>query len=296
MVKDMGFAEMMKDLITDRLGDGYEVSVREVTKNNGTVLSGLTITKEDVPVAPTIYLELMEEAFEKGELSVTAAVNSIVRTYAEHSISEKPEFLNGLDAEKIYSYVLPKVINADRNREFLNGVPHAEFLDLAIVYLYHVEVRGLPGNINITNKFAQNFGLEPEKLHTRSIENLKRSGLEMMELANLIASLTGNDEIGEELSGAHKMYVFTNGSRFNGAACMVNPECFVELSERYACDLFLLPSSVHELIVIPDCDKINVSELRAMVRSVNETEVSNEDFLSNSVYVFDHKEKQLRIA
>ena len=61
------FAAVVKEAVEASLGDGYEVSINEVLKNNDTHLTGLTIRTEESNVAPTIYLEGMFERYKAGD-------------------------------------------------------------------------------------------------------------------------------------------------------------------------------------------------------------------------------------
>ena len=77
---------------------------------------------------------------------------------------------------------------------------------------------------------------------------------------------------------------------------MIDPEIFVDLSEKMGCDLYVLPSSIHEIIVVPAVSQCNEDELRDMVRDVNRSSVSNEDFLSDTLYRYNRGTAQLQIA
>ena len=77
---------------------------------------------------------------------------------------------------------------------------------------------------------------------------------------------------------------------------MIDNDIFVELSEKMGCDLYILPSSIHEVIVVPAFNSVNSEELRDMVRDVNKTAINSEDFLSDSLCLFDRNTFQLQVA
>lgn len=298
-----GFAEMMRDMIQDRLGAGYEVDIRNVEKNNGVKLTGLSICGRDSSIAPTLYLESIEESYEKGEISVSDAVESIINTFKKEDCCRDTNFISQIlcDAEEIYKRVYPKVINAEKNINLLATVPHFRFLDLAEIFLVKMEINGVIGNVTIKNDLADNLGIDIQRLEKAACENMRKRGIERKPLSSMIIDLMGgsNDlsqEVGEEITGGISMTVVTNKEKYNGACCMIDKEIFADITRETGCDLFVLPSSVHEVIVVPAYGRFEADELKNMVMDVNRSTVNNEDFLSDSVYRFDHITKELLVA
>lgn len=302
MVKDMGFAEMMKDLVEDRLGNGYEVSIRDVVKNNGTELTGLSVGAKDARIAPTIYLEGIESEFEDSKISAGEAADMIVRTFKREENPDEVSILGIMqDAKEIYKRVYPKLINAERNEELLKTVPHVEFLDLAEIFVVKMELSAGTGNVTIKNDLMDMMGLDIENLKKTAHENMVSKGLYKSSLSSIIAELIGgSDEIpglsNEQFEDSIPMTIVTNPEKFNGACCLLEKSIFAEMSEELESDLYILPSSIHEVIVVPDTDRFDKEELRHMVMDVNRTSVSEEDFLSDSIYRFDRVTEKIQVA
>ncbi len=104
------------------------------------------------------------------------------------------------------------------------------------------------------------------------------------------------DEIlNNELSGngGIRMFVLTNMDRYYGDSIILYPGLLQEIRKNMDHDLFLLPSSVHEFIMVPDTGDIGGDELSELVKSVNETSVGAEDYLSDSVYLFKDDEIEI---
>jgi len=300
MVKERGFAEMMRDLVKDRLGDGYDVNLRDVMKNNGTELTGLSIGAKDARIAPTIYLEGFEERFEQGRISVNEAVEEIIKVFRKEDDQDAGSLYEIFsNVEEIYKRVCPKIINAERNAELLKTVPFVKFLDLAEIFVVKMEISGNTGNVTINNDLVERLGIDIEKLKDSAYGNMKKRGIEQKSLSSMIKDLIfDSGEVPEELNEPEgiSMMVVTNRERYNGACCMIDPEIFVDLSEKMGCDLYVLPSSIHEIIVVPAVSQCNEDELRDMVRDVNRSSVSNEDFLSDTLYRYNRGTAQLQIA
>ncbi len=128
-----------------------------------------------------------------------------------------------------------------------------------------------------------------------------RKGLYKRSLSSMIAELIGDPgempELSEEqFTDSIPMTIVTNPDKFNGAYCLLEKKIFKEMSEEMGCDLFILPSSIHEVIVVPDLPRFDKEVLRNMVMDVNRSSVSDEDFLSDSIYRFDRVTAQLQVA
>lgn len=83
------------------------------------------------------------------------------------------------------------------------------------------------------------------------------------------------------------MWVATVEGGMNGASVTQLPDFLQEAAERLGGDYFVLPSSVHEVLFIRDDGSFEREALETMVKGVNATEVSEADFLSDSVYHYD---------
>jgi len=304
MLKNREFGKLIMDVLRDRLGSDYEVAEREVTKNNGVVLSGLSITKNDASIAPTVYLESMEEEYEKGAVGITQIVERIIETVKKEP--ERVSLPGGLaeivnDPERVYANCYPRVVNAERNTELLKDAPHDLYLDLAVVYVIRiVDVFDSPGNIMIRNDLAEKIGISHDRLRESAFENIRRDGYVTSTLTDMIKGMLGDmDGLRDEdlcSPTSFQMYIITNDSKYFGANCLLDNEVFVELSDRLGSDLYVLPSSVHEVICVEASDSVDPVDLAEMVHSVNVSSVSDEDYLSDTIYRFCKENRQLAIA
>lgn len=92
-----------------------------------------------------------------------------------------------------------------------------------------------------------------------------------------------------EYTGEDILYVLTNSSRVNGAACILYDNLLKKFANDVHSDLYILPSSVHEVIIVPKKNAFDKSELADMVREVNEQGVSQDEILSDNVYEYNRK-------
>jgi hypothetical protein len=89
------------------------------------------------------------------------------------------------------------------------------------------------------------------------------------------------------------MYVLTNTSGSLGAAALFYPDVKDKAAELIGSDYYILPSSTHEVILVPDSAGINPKELCEMVKQANRTVVDEKDILSDNVYHYDKDSRDL---
>lgn len=285
------------------------VSIHDVTKNNGVVLTGLTFSKKDVNISPTIYLENFYKEYQEGK-SMEGILEEIKEIYYGSRMENSINMDFFTDYEKAKKNIVYKLINYEKNKELLKEIPHKKFLDLAIVFYYLVDMKEFANaTILIHNKHLECWGKDADTIYHEAVKNtpglLKVSFCGMMEV---LQELTQEDilyaremyELQEKENEDERkyvleihvrrdetgMYVLTNSTRMYGAATILYKDVLEKCSKALAANLFILPSSVHEVILLPDEGQITKEKLKEMVREVNETQIEPQEILSDSVYYF----------
>ena len=92
------------------------------------------------------------------------------------------------------------------------------------------------------------------------------------------------------------MFILTNTEKYFGAYSIFYPNVQQHVADVLNTSYFVLPSSIHEMILVPDSGLYTPRELQDMVKSVNQTQVDPRETLSDSVYYYDHKSKKLTVA
>lgn len=289
----------------EELGEDIKVSLQDVTKNNGVVLTGLTFTQKNVNISPTVYLEDFYEKYQEG-----TAMEDIIKEIRE--IYEKSKLDQDIDMEFFTEYekakgrIVYKLIHYDKNRELLKNIPHREYLDLAIVYYYLVDMKEFANaTILIHNKHLDYWKVDESELYRLATENtpklLKMHFCGMMDvlkelteedfwLENKEKTENGDNRVFMEAHSekdATGMYVLSNVSRLYGASAILYEDVLEYCYKRLGGNFFILPSSVHEVILVPDEGQITREKLSQMVREVNATQVDEQEQLSDFVYYYN---------
>lgn len=263
------------------------IEIREVLKNNGVRLMGLTITDPSVSVSPTIYLERFYDRYQNGE-GADEIAEQIVEIYEENRIREQVDF------DSIYQYdharenLYLKVVNAEKNADLLKEVPHRDFLDLALLPYLQLDQSAF-GNATtlIRDNMLSYWNVKPEELLDDATKNMQRCmGYTLTPILDILRDHVTGEEFDDPVEVDPMMYVlFLPGLNYS-AVLMTMDHIMAQVAEELNADLYVLPSSIHEVIIIPASDMLCLSKLGELVKTVNETTVSNEEILSDHAYFY----------
>lgn len=295
----MEFTEKVQKAIAEKMGEGYQVELQEVHKNNNVVLQGLLIHTKEQNISPTIYLNSFWEAYEKG-IPFAVIVERIMRIYREDTPKENVDMSFFRDFEKVKDRICYRLISAERNRELLSGIPHMEYLDLAICFYYSYQGEALGnGSILVHDSHMEMWHTTTDVLYELAKQNTPRLfPKEWNSMEAVIRELMVQSEDVEETEAFLEelpMQILSNTDRVHGAACILYPGVLSEWAESRKQNLYIIPSSVHEVIVLPDNGEEDPCRLREMISEVNATQVEPEEILSNHLYYYDLILKQVKI-
>lgn len=290
------FKQHISQVIQTKLGSSVKVTVQEIIKNNNTRLDGLTILSNQLNISPTIYLNYYYNQYQKGK-SLDEIYQDILLTYEENKPTDCIDISFFTDYEKVKGHIVFKLINFERNHELLDNVPHYRYLDLAIVFNCLLE-SGTTGSatILIHNHHLAFWHITKDDLYALAMENTPK--LLAYDLKNMTEVLKGllKTEFSSSFDSSSKdfpMYVLSNRSKLNGSGCILYKNLLSDFSRKLNSDLYILPSSIHEVLIIPAKKAASAEELSDMVKEVNATQLSNEEILSDHVYYFCRETSKL---
>ncbi len=269
------------------------VELKRVTKNNGVIYTGISVCNEEERVYPTIYLEPFYDELGEEPLS-DEIIDRICKIYESRRLGVTPELDFLCDYEAVRKNLRCKLINFKSNKEWLNDVPHKRFLDLAIVPYYRIRDCDLgktimsEGSFVIRNSHLEMWNVSADALVGESMKNTFTmekpviTGMyELLKKLNPAFAPNVREEV--EVS---PMYVMTTDG-VNGAVSMLYEEKIGDFCESIDSDVYVIPSSINEVILVPRKGCIPEGMLNEMVREVNATELEPVDVLSDHVYYFD---------
>ncbi|MCI8287390.1 MAG: hypothetical protein HFH89_07015 [Lachnospiraceae bacterium] len=294
------FAEKVQITLTALLKEDVQITTQ--LKLNGICLTGLIIKNAESNISPTIYLNTYYDRYLKtGDLS--AVVTSIVKEYQDYKLTTTFDMEWFRDFNQVKDKICYRLINYDLNRELLDSVPHIKYLDLAKTYYVPCKLNDTSsGSITIYNSHLDMWGTTAEELDILAENNTPRlHAPSFKRIGDCLCELAGTGELPDDESTdvpqiLSHMYVLTNSQNSNGAAAICYQAPLRDFSLKTGKDIIILPSSIHETILLPLENTDNINSLKEMVKSVNETQVDPTERLSDSVYIYRKGTGQIEIA
>ena len=294
------FVEALKENLSER-GNDVDVKVSTVEKMNQSY-EAITITPEGSNIGMNMNLEVFAEAYESG-VPFDEIVEQVTNKVEAH-LADMPTFdVQSLtDYEQMKDKLAMEVVAADRNADLLAKVPHQEMEDMAVVYRFVMESdENGRASILVSNDLLDKMGVTPEQLHADALENapelrpavIKGMSEVMMDMMGEDAhEMFGIDEFPQD----EMMYVATVPDKISGAGVIAYQEFMDQAAEKLGGDFYILPSSIHEVLLVKDDGAVNFNDLKSMVEDVNATQVAPEEKLTDSVYHYDSKEHIFELA
>lgn len=295
----LNYEEFKKEIlkrVREEAGEDAEVEITVIQKNNGTPKEAIAFLDKENNLQPLIYLESIYSQYCAGaELSVCAGFAvEVYRSVMGLDIDTAYK-----DWQTVHNKIEMTVINRAWNADTISGIPHRDFLDLVLYCRVIIDKNenGVASMI-VKNYMLKEWGISEDELWEAAFSNLKREEFDIKDVNEVLrfiypeGDLTGLPDKNKFESA---LYVLTNKYQNCGAVGMLRTDMLEKFAERGGCDLYILPSSIHEVLLLKD-DEIPVEELRRMVRSVNRGVVDEMDRLSDEVYHYQRGSGKVEIA
>ncbi len=281
------FTEAVKERVSSLCGPEYKVKLTETLKNNSVRLTGIMIIEPDTNITPTIYLEDFYTDYCDGT-SIESIADRILTVYERNRcVGDVDVSLFG-DFDKICERIIYRLVNYEKNAELLDKVPHRRFLDLAVIYSVALgETKVGYASVTVYNEHLSGWGQSEEDLWEYARRNTPRIlEPELKPMTEMLSGIMGIEcpVEAEQPEGAPVLYVLTNKRHVSGAACMLYDSLIGDFAKQKGKDLYILPSSVHELILFDADESFDPEQLTEMIREVNETQVGEQEILSYRLY------------
>ena len=287
------FIERVRELLSIRLSHSYEIVLKKVVKNNDVCRYGISAFPKEgnngKKVSRIVYLEDFYQEYEDEQEynleGIVSEICSILTDFTSPGFNETAY----TDIDKVKDKIIFELVNYEKNEKRLLDRPYIKIMDLAVIFAFVATDLGRDfGVVHITNEIAKQFGLTRDEIwEFAKVNTPKLLKADIMPMSSFVYDEKADNE---------EMYIICNRKKTSGAGVILYDRILEELSSELESDLYILPSSVHETIVIRADKNKDVYALQEMVKNINNTVVSAEDILSDKVYCYYRNSKKLEIA
>lgn len=284
--------ETFKKEIRTRFLKDYPEAVITITanlKNNDEHRDVLTIRESGVNICPVLCLnDYYEDLADQSLDEIYARMNDAYQKNRQRTNLDLSFFM---DFSRVKDRIIFSLVSTSRNRELLEDVPHIDYLDLSIVFRYLLEAEDdCIQSILIRNSFLEKWGVSEHDLLKAAKANTPCLLPPDLEPLTAVLNNIAPGPYSEPEDGL-RIYVLTNQTRVQGAATLLYPNVLEQFAGQIGKDFYILPSSIHEVLLVPMDDSITPAELTEMVNDVNRTEVRPDEILSDHIYIYSHQSR-----
>ena len=267
-------------LLNSKMPYGYK---KEVVRKINTELDSITIIGNDIVAAPTIYFNNLYRQYKENEKLTVDQIAEMAFNMLIEGITSKPYDAIFLDEtkESFLSKIIFQVINRKKNEIYLRNVPNRDFMDLSIIYRYVVEINDDEvSSAVVTNKFSEKYDVTEEEMYEAAYKNTMEKIKPGIHQNSMIPG----------------MRFLTNDAGVYGANALLYKEIIAKEAKKIDADLYLIPSSIHEIIIYPVSNTLTADMLKETIEQINSSEIEPEDYLSDSLYIYKKTTDTIEIA
>lgn len=296
--------ELIREALPEHLRDS-NIEIVQNEKNNGVWLDAVSIQRQDTQVIPQMYLDGYFQDLRNGR-TMESIVDDMVQIYLSKDRTDFRGFpFDVTDYNEVKTRLTVQLINGISNEDFLKDVPCKSLDSTDLVAVYRVELESTEqgtSSAQVKNSMLELWGISADTLHQDAINNaMEKEPAKLVKMTAVMSSVMFGLDVRDipitdfEMEPG-EMYVLSNSNMLRGASALMYPGLMKTIAENSDTNVFILPSSIHETILLRDTGEMNAEELKAMVAGINQSEVSPEEVLSNEVYYFDRKEQTISMA
>lgn len=275
--------EIMKKFEIKMAEKGIDISTSEVIKLQEESYTGIALSFGPVP-APVLRLDEFEQMAEKAEDEIVDAMMEKAEALLAKAATES--FVSRMDFLGVYDEVRPRlfmaVVETERNKYTLRRCPHRSLVDMSAVC--RVNVSEDDENIAsalVTDSMMKLWGVTEEQLFADAYDNMS---VELMDMGAIVPGADADCPI---------KIARTKGIQANGAGVIAMPNFCEEMARKFGKSFYLLPSSIHEVLLVPDDDMFSPEPMVEMVRDINRTQVSLQERLTDNAYYYNKDTAEL---
>lgn len=285
------FRKIICEKMEERLGEGYQIGEHDTEKINGIVKQGISIRHEKENIGTICYLNQLYEDFMEGLVSEDEIIDLLCDTF------EHEKYLGQIDKkiawsqdwEKAKDYIKARLINTEKNEKLLKGRTHVNILDLSVIFHLEFFEEDVRAGFVVSDEMMAMWGQDKDTLLKQAIKNMEAEGIHIINIMAAKQKEVIHFENDKHMKDVvhEEPYVLTCKNVAYGAAAILSPQVRNLICKSFEDGVYILPSSIHELMLISKRMFKNVNELQRILKIGNMMTIEPEEYLSDMIYELD---------
>lgn len=284
------YKKELQELVQKEIGDQAKVVITTQVKSNDVIKEGITFEEAGTHAVPVIYLEEIYNTYQESQ-AIEESVETVLDIFRNSSPFQREDF--ALSWDLIKPKIQIRLIKREWNKEYINSLVYREWLDFAIIPVVRVSEKEVGSAVaSISKSMLAALQIDEKELWNAAFENLQKEYFFVQDIRSIFI---GETRQSQEDTG---VFVATNWNFQYGARVILRKDILKDFAEKNGYNLFILPSSQNEILILGDNGEMQVEDLKEMVASINGDPklISKEEVLSNSIYYYDYEQDKVRIA
>lgn len=284
------YKKELQELVQKEIGDQAKVVITTQVKSNDVIKEGITFEEAGTHAVPVIYLEEIYNTYQESQ-AIEESVETVLDIFRNSSPFQREDF--ALSWDLIKPKIQIRLLKREWNKEYINSLVYREWLDFAIIPVVRVSEKEVGSAVaSISKSMLAALQIDEKELWNAAFENLQKEYFFVQDIRSIFI---GETRQSQEDTG---VFVATNWNFQYGARVILRKDILKDFAEKNGYNLFILPSSQNEILILGDNGEMQVEDLKEMVASINGDPklISKEEVLSNSIYYYDYEQDKVRIA
>lgn len=278
----------------DGTGDKYFIDLHDTCKNNDTMLRSIVIRTSEQQISKNIYAEPYFDMNKRGT-SVEEIAQIIISMNSDKSMEQhlKENLIDLSDYDAVKERLILRLVSKELNNNFLKDKLYVEVPDTDLVAVFYVLVEISEIGISsaaVSRDYTGLWGIkEVDELYKVALENTQKVCPACFKSMGSFL-MSNMEEVDQEMidSVDRTLHILTNTTSINGATSILYKNVLKDFADAHEVDeLVILPSSRHEVLLLPQRGECDYKYCESMVQEINEAVVGRMDVLSNHIYIYD---------
>ncbi len=241
--------------------------------------------------------------FEHG-ICLIEAMCIVLESYKNIELEEVKHIEWIKDFDNVKDRLYFKVVNKSANEHYIDKYVCDSILDLLKVYCIMIKIKNGVSSIEIRKEYLEAWGLTEQEVMEIAESNSKELlpcaivnlyDCEQMVEQKDIHCLPTDLRYGREYEiGKDNKWMLSNKYLFEGATSMFYDNVLCDFAKTYNSDIVIVPTSIHEVVIVPSCDILDINEIRVLQKD-NKEKTPVEHFLSDNLYIYKRETKQILV-
>ena len=281
------YKKELQELVQKEIGDQAKVVITTQVKSNDVIKEGITFEEAGTHAVPVIYLEEIYNTYQESQ-AIEESVETVLDIFRNSSPFQREDF--ALSWDLIKPKIQIRLLKREWNKKYINSLVYREWLDFAIILVVRVSEKEVGSAVSKSMLAA--LQIDEKELWNAAFENLQKEYFFVQDIRSIFIGETRQSQEGTGV------FVATNWNFQYGARVILRKDILKDFAEKNGYNLFILPSSQNEILILGDNGEMQAEDLKEMVASINGDPklISKEEVLSNSVYYYDYEQDEVRIA